>query len=534
MNPATNYWDFPYTSQRMPVMADNVVSTSQPLASAAGLQMYVKGGNAVDAALATAIALTVVEPCMNGIGGDLFALVWDGSQLHGLNASGRAPAAWTPDRFAGLEKMPNKGWGCVTVPGAVSGWRALSEKFGRLPFETLFEPALRYASEGFIVSPTVHRQWQEQISFLSDQPGFAQAFAPGGRAPLPGERFVCEGQADTLQRIARSKGEDFYRGELAQAIVDHAKATGGYITLDDLAAHQADWVEPISNRYRDLELYEIGPNGQGIGALMALGILENFDVSGMALDSAEYVHLQIEAMKLAFADLHTYVADPAYMAPGMTQKLLDPTYLAQRAKLIDPSKASYHGPGDPHQGGTVYMTAADGSGMMVSLIQSNFKGFGSGVVVPGRGIALHNRGTGFSTKAGHPNQVGPGKRPFHTIIPGFLMRNGAPVASFGVMGGSIQAQGHVQVACRVADFNQSAQVISDAPRWRVLDDNRQVRLEWNMPQATVQGLRERGHELDVAQRLDLEFGSAQIAMRLAGGGYQAASDHRKDGYPVGL
>jgi len=267
---------------------------------------------------------------------------------------------------------------------------------------------------------------------------------------------------------------------------------------------------------------------------MALGILENFDVSGMERDSAEYVHLQIEAMKLAFADLHTYVSDPDFMAPGMTQKLLDPKYLAERAKLINPTKASYHGPGDPHQGGTVYMTAADQSGMMISLIQSNFKGFGSGVVVPGRGIALHNRGSGFSTKQGHPNQVGPRKRPFHTIIPGFLMRDGAPLASFGVMGGSIQAQGHVQVTCRVADFNQSAQVASDAPRWRVLDDNRQVRVEWNMPESTIQGLRERGHALEVAQRMDLEFGSAQIAMRLPEGGYQAASDHRKDGYPVGL
>jgi gamma-glutamyltranspeptidase/glutathione hydrolase len=460
--------------------------------------------------------------------------VWDGKQLHGLNASGRAPAGLTPDLFEGQEKMPFRGWGCVTVPGAVSGWRALSERYGRLPFDTLFEPAIRYATDGFIVSPTVHRQWQEQIAFLGEQPGFAQAFAPNGRAPLPGERFRCEGQAQTLTRIAQTKGDAFYHGELAQAIVNHARNTGGVITLDDLAAHRADWVQPISTRYRDLELFEIGPNGQGIGALMALGILQNFDVSGMSLDSPEYIHLQIEAMKLAFADLHAYVADPDFMAPGMTQQLLDPAYLARRARLIDPAQASYPGPGNPHSGGTVYMTAADSSGMMVSLIQSNFKGFGSGVVVPGTGIALHNRGSGFSTQKGHPNQVGPGKRPFHTIIPGFLMKQGQPLASFGVMGGSIQAQGHVQVACRVADFNQSAQVVSDAPRWRVLDDNRQVRVEWNMPQATVQGLQQRGHAIQAAPRMDLEFGSAQIAMRLPGGGYQAASDHRKDGYPVGL
>ena len=534
MNQTSDYWSFPYPSQRVPVLADNVVSTSQPLASAAGLQMFMRGGNAIDAALATAMALTVVEPCMNGIGGDIFAIVWDGSQIHGLNASGRAPAAWTAERFAHLDSMSARGWDSVTVPGAVSGWRALSDKFGTLPFQDLFEPAIRYAREGYLVSPTVHRQWQEQVAELSSQPGFTDAYAPNGRAPLVGERFICPGQADTLEKIARSGGDDFYHGELAAAIAAHARNTGGLITEADLAAHRYDWVDPIRMAYRDIELLEIGPNGQGIGALMALGMLGTLDVSALEVDSAEYIHLQIEAMKLAFADLQTYVGDADTMAPNMTEQLLNRDYLAARARSIDPMQASYPGPGSPHQGGTVYMTTADKNGMMVSLIQSNFKGFGSGVVVPGTGIALHNRGWGFSTRDGHPNQVGPGKRPFHTIIPGFVMRKGQPLASFGLMGGSIQAQGHVQMACRIADYDQNPQVASDAPRWRIADDNRQIRVEWNMPPATVQGLIDRGHDVHVAPRFDLEFGCAQFAMKLDGGGYQAASDHRKDGYPMGI
>lgn len=528
------FWTYPYTSQRMPLVADNVVATSQPLAASAGLQMLAKGGNAADAALATAIALTVVEPCMNGIGGDAFVLLWDGKTLHGLNASGRAPAAWTRGYFSKYDSMPKRGWDTVTVPGAVSAWRALSERFGKLPFENLFEPALKYARDGYLVSHTVHRQWQKQVPELIDQPGYREAFTPNGRAPLPGERFICPGQANTLERIARTKGEDFYRGELAAAIAQHARATGGLITEADLAAHQVDWVEPIKIGYRDVELYEIGPNGQGIAALMALGMLEHFDLASYEPDSAHAVHLQVEAMKLAFADLHEYVADVDRMKEVTAAHLLDPAYLAQRAKLIDPERAAQPRPGKPHSGGTVYLTAADRNGMMVSFIQSNFKGFGSGVVVPNTGIALHNRGFGFNLRPGHANEVAPGRRPFHTIIPGFLMRGGAPLMSFGLMGGSMQAQGHVQMTLRIADQGLNPQAASDAPRWRVLDDNHGLALEWNMPQATVEGLRLLGHPVSVAPRHDLEFGSAQLALRLANGGYVAASDHRKDGYPVGL
>ncbi|ANN65146.1 gamma-glutamyltransferase family protein [Bordetella bronchialis] len=527
------FWSFPYTSQRMPVLADNVVSTSQPLAASAGLSMLMRGGNAMDAALATAIALTVVEPCMNGIGGDAFAIVWDGRSLHGLNASGRAPAAWTPERYAHLDSMPFRGWDAVTVPGAVSAWRAASERFGSLPFEDLFEPAIRLARDGYPVSPTVQRQWQAQVPGLIGQPGYAEAFAPHGRAPLPGERFVCPGQADTLEKIARSKGESFYRGELAAAIAAHARNTGGSITEADLAAHRADWVEPIRMKYRDVELVEIGPNGQGIGALMALGMLDTLELGALPVDSAASLHLQLEAMKLAFADMYAYVGDPAAMTDVTASHLLDRDYLARRARLIDPRRAAYPGPGNPHGGGTVYLTAADSKGMMVSFIQSNFKGFGSGVVVPGTGIALHNRGWGFSTRAGHPNQVGPGKRPFHTIIPGFVMRDGQPLMTLGLMGGSMQAQGHAQVLCRLADHGQNPQAASDAPRWRIKDDNRGVAMEWNMPAETLQGLKDLGHDVTQSPRFDTEFGCAQMALRLESGGYLAASDHRKDGYAVG-
>lgn len=530
---APDFWQFPYTSQRMPLLARNVVSTSQPLASAAGLLMLARGGNAIDAALATAITLTVVEPCMNGIGGDAFAIIWDGERLHGLNASGRAPRRWTPEHFSRYSEMPLRGWDSVTVPGTVSAWRALSDRFGKLSFGDLFEPALRHARDGYMVSPTVHRQWQAQVAELLPQPGYREAFAPKGRAPLTGELFICPGQAKTLSRIAASKGDDFYHGELAGKIADHARQTGGLIDAADLAAHQPDWVDPISVKYRDVSLYEIGPSGQGIGALIALGMLEHFDLKSGGPDSAQAQHLQIEAMKLAFADLHEYVADPAAMREVSADDLLKPEYLAKRARLIDPERAAPARAGSPHSGGTVYLTTADENGMMVSFIQSNFKGFGSGVVVPGTGIALHNRGWGFNLKPGHPNRVAPGKRPFHTIIPGFLMREGKPLMSFGVMGGSMQAQGHVQVTTRVADHGQNPQAASDAPRWRVMDDNSTVAVEWNFPQDAINGLIARGHQVRVAQRFDTEFGCAQLAMKVDNG-YVAASDHRKDGYPVGM
>jgi gamma-glutamyltranspeptidase/glutathione hydrolase len=524
-------WDFPYPSQRMPVLARNAVATSQPLAAQAGLSMMFKGGNAVDAALAAAIALTVVEPTSNGIGGDAFCILWDGTRLHGLNASGRSPAAWTPQRFAGRTTMPQRGWDSVTVPGAVSAWVALSERFGRLPFADLFEPAIRYAVEGFLVSPTIARLWAQQAPELASQPGFAQAFLPRGRAPAPGERFAFPDQARTLELIARSKGEAFYRGELATRIAAYAREHGGAMTEEDLASHRADWVEPISHGYRGYTLHEIPPNTQGLGALIALGILEHFDMSALAVDSAESLHLQIEAMKLAFADIHEYVSDPATMRLK-PEALLDKEYLASRARLIDRAKAGSPRHGAPGRGGTVYLAAADASGMMVSYIQSNYSGFGSGVVVPGTGISLQNRGYGFSLARGHANEVAPRKRPFHTIIPGFVTRDRQPVMSFGVMGGAMQAQGHLQVMVRLADYRQNPQAAADAPRWRVEGD-RSVNIEQGLSAPVLEELRARGHDLVLADRWSTEFGRAQLIYRLEDG-YFAASERRTDGQAVGF
>src|SRR5262245_3693212 len=391
-------WQFPYPSQRMPVLARNVVATSQPLAAQAGLRMMLKGGNAVDAILASAIALTVMEPTSNGIGSDAFAILWDGSQLHGLNASGRSPAGWNPRRFAGRREMPRRGRDSVTVPGAVSAWRALSERFGKLGFADRLEPAIEYARDGFMVSPTIARLWARQIDDLESQPGFAEAFMPRGRAPQPGEHFSFPDQAKTLALIAETRGDGFYHGELAQKMVAFSQANGGVLSLDDLAAHQCDWVEPIDVRYRDYHVHEIGPNGQGIGALMALGMLETLDVARLPVDSADSLHVQIEATKLAYADLDQYVADPAAMRARVSE-LLDRGYLAERARLIDMTRAQSPGHGSTARGGTVYLTAADASGMMVSYIQSNYQGFGSGVVVPGTGISLQNRGYGFTLAA---------------------------------------------------------------------------------------------------------------------------------------
>ena len=525
----------PFPGARTPVLARNVVAASQPLAAQAGLQALAAGGNAIDAALATAITLTVVEPTMNGIGGDAFALVWDGERLHGLNASGRAPRAWRPERFAGRDTMPELGWDSVTTPGAVSAWMALSERFGALPFEELFASALRYARDGFAVSPVVARQWQVAAPKLRDQPGFAEAFLPAGDAPQAGMIWRFGEQAETLEDIALSRGESFYRGRLARRIAEFAHQTGGLIDEDDLASHSVDWVEPLAHQYRGYTLHEIPPNGAGITALMALGMLSHLPVAATRPDSAERLHLQVEAMRLAFADGAAHVADPAHMRVSAAA-LLDDSYLAQRARLIDPRRVGRYGAGAPASGGTVYLCAADAQGRMVSMIQSNYRGFGSGVVVPGTGIALHNRGSGFSLASGHPNQVGPRKRPFHTILPAFLSRDGEPVMAFGVMGGNMQPQGHLQVAMRFIDDGSNVQACSDAPRWRI-NDQGSLTVEAGVAAETVRGLEGLGHEVTVMPADSLDFGSAQVIARLSGDlsdGYAAGSDHRRDGQAVGF
>jgi len=513
----------------MPLLARNIVATSQPLAAQAGLRMLQKGGNAADAAIATAIALTVVEPVMNGIGSDAFAIVWDGKELHGLNASGRSPAAWNFEHFSQYESMPLLGWDSVTIPGAVSTWVELSNRFGHLPFEDLFEPAIEYAYNGFLVPPITAKEWSSAPKTYKDFPEFAAAFLPNGRAPKVGEKFEFQAQAKTLEQIAETKGAAFYHGDLAEKIVAHAKATGGLITREDLASHQPDWVEIISINYRGLTLHEIPPNGQGIAALLTLGILENWNIQDYPVDSADSLHLQIEAMKLAFADAYRYVSDPSSMDIDYTD-LLSPDYLSQRAKLIDLDEAQDPDYGVPERGDTVYLTTADANGMMVSFIQSNFAGFGSGIVVPDTGISLQDRGACFSLERGHPNQVEGGKRPFHTIIPAFVTQDGQPLMSFGVMGGAMQPQGHAQVMIRMFDYDQNPQAAIDAPRWRVFK-NMEVAFESGFKPEVLKDLSKRGHEIKSAA--EQSFGGGQLIYKLADG-YCGASEPRKDGQAVGF
>jgi gamma-glutamyltranspeptidase/glutathione hydrolase len=490
--------------------------------------MLAEGGSAVDAAVATAITLTVVEPVSNGIGSDAFAIVWDRKELHGLNASGRSPAAWAPQYFGG-NGVPAFGWNSVTVPGAVSAWAELHTKFGKLPFERLFESAISHARNGFLVSPMVAAQWAAQVPVFESQPGFAKAFMPGGQAPKPGELVTLPDHATTLETIAASHGEAFYRGELAAKLEAHAVANGGVMRASDLAAHHADWVDTISGNYRGYTVHEIPPNGQGVVALIALGILEQFDIASAPPDSADSLHLQIEAVKLAFADAQAYVADIDHM-PFRPTDLLDQEYLKQRAALIDRQQARPASAGAPN-GGTVLLAAADASGVMVSMIQSNYMGFGSGVVVPGTGISLQNRGANFVATPGHPNRVGPGKRPYHTIIPAVMSKDGVPVMSFGLMGGTMQPQGHVQLVVRIVDHGQNPQAACDGPRFR-WTQGLQVLYEQGFSPSTLDELHRRGHRLVAANDYS-PFGNCQAIWRLDDG-YLAVSDPRRDGQATGF
>ncbi|MFN8459224.1 MAG: gamma-glutamyltransferase family protein [Anaerolineae bacterium] len=553
-------YSYPFLSQRMPVVAANgVVATSQPLAAQAGLSMLQQGGNAVDAAVATAATLTVVEPTSNGIGGDAFALVWDGARLHGLNASGRAPAALQAAdlRAQGYTHMPTDGWWPVTVPGVPAGWGDLHQRFGRLSLDEVLAPAIAYAENGYGVSPIVAQYWGYAFNRFSakDDPLFSHwldTFAPAGHAPRPGERWASPGHAQTLRVLARCGVRDFYEGELAEKIVTFARRTGGLLRADDLAAHRSRWVEPISVNYRGYEVWEIPPNGQGLAALMALAILEGTDLPNHPHGSVESLHLQIEAMKLAFADAQRYIADPEQVDVPVAG-LLNPDYIAARRRLIGPQARAAE-PGDPARGGTVYLCAADRDGMMVSYIQSNYLGFGSGLVVPGTGIALHNRGVAFRLEPGHPNEAAGGKRPYHTIIPAFLTRAGQAVGPFGVMGGHMQPQGHIQVMTGAVDYGLNPQAVLDAPRWQVTS-GLGVNLEAGIPERVRAGLMERGHQIQApsTQRgfgygpLELEpplakpaiqaegggFGRGQIIWRLAEGVFIAGSDMRADGCAAG-
>ena len=518
-------FDQPYPSARAPVCAANLVATSQPLAVQAGLEALRRGGNAVDAALAAAIALTVVEPANNGVGGDAFAIVWDGQRLIGLNGSGRSPAGWTQDRFAGRKSMPLTGWDAVTVPSAVSAWVALSERLGRLPFPRLFDAAIHYAEEGFQVGPKTARHWAQAAKTLGKFPDFADHFLP---APAAGERFRRPELAASLREIAQTQGESFYRGALAERIDAAAATAGGALRKADLEGHQADWVAPIGQDYRQVRLHELPPNGQGLAAQIALGLLAHRERA--PLDSAQGAHLEIEAMKIAIRAAFDHFADPEAMRIDPSE-LLDAGSLARAAAGITDRAAALPPTALPTSRDTVYLTAADDAGMMVSFIQSNYYGFGSGIVIPGTGIAMQNRGAGFALDPSHPNCVAPRKRPYHTIIPGFVTGGGAPLASFGVMGGHMQHQGHVQMVRRLFDHGQNPQAASDAPRWHVHPDF-SVGLETGFDPRVAEALAARGHPVRFDSR-ESDFGGAQLIVKTAHG-YVGGSDHRKEGLAAGF
>lgn len=522
--------------RRRPLFARHgAVVTSQPLAAQAGLRVLQDGGSAADAAIATAACLTVVEPCSNGLGSDAFALVWDAGHLHGLNGSGRSPAALSAAdlRAKGWTRIPPHDWASVTVSGAVQAWADLHERFGRLPFERVLQPAIEAAEQGFLVTPVVATGWRRAA--VNVQPGLGdaahaewpRAFTRGGQAPAVGELWRNPEQAATLRALAASKGREFYEGSLAQRLVAFAEQTGGYLTAADLAAQRSEWVKPISASYRGYDVWEIPPSGQGIAALMALQLLDGFDPPTDPNDP-DWWHLSIEAIKLGLTDAHAHVADPDHMLVTATD-LLAPDYAEHRRGLIG-GQAGDPIVGVPRSSDTVYLATADESGQQVSFIQSNFNGFGSHIVVPGTGIALQNRGSGFSLAPGHPNELAGGKRPFHTIIPGFLTRDGEPIGPFGVMGAHMQPQGHVQVISHTIDGHDDPQTALDRPRWH-WDAGRVVWLEPSAPAAIASELRRRGHDVHIGEGAP-QFGRGQIIWRVEEG-YLAASESRADGYPSG-
>jgi gamma-glutamyltranspeptidase / glutathione hydrolase len=528
-----------HPGMRQPVFAPHgVVATSQPLASQAGLAILGQGGNAVDAALAAGIALTVVEPASNSIGGDTLALVWDGERLHGLNGTGRAPAALTPEVMwsAGHDTMPLHHWSAVTVPGAPAAWRDLHARFGKLPFETLFTAAIEYAEHGYPIPPISLRVWRRALqqihaSLIGDEfAGLPAVFAPEGRAPHVGEVWRSLEMARTLRLIAETKADAFYRGEIAERIVDFAARTGGFLTADDLARHTSDWVEPITTSYRGYDVWEMPPSTQGLAVLLALNILEGYDLSRSPRDSAVSFHRQLEAMKLAFADVHHFVADPAHSHVPVDE-LLSTAYAARRRALIG-GHALLAEVGDPLASDTTYLCAADADGMMVSFIQSTFHSFGAHIVVPGTGFPLQNRGHGFSLSEGHTNRLAPGKRPFHTLIPGFLTHAGRAVGPFGVMGGHMQPQGHVQMMVNTLDYAMDPQSSLGALRWW-WGQGRSIKLEPGAASLAAE-LASRGHEVEVDAEVDWA-GRGQIIWRLSDGvgGYVAGSEPRADGQAAG-
>jgi gamma-glutamyltranspeptidase / glutathione hydrolase len=532
------------------IATHGMAATSHPLASQVALDILKRGGTAVDAAIAANATLGLMEPTGNGIGGDLFAIVWDAKskQLHGLNASGRSPKSLTLAKLrAELRKLdsktiPPRGPLPVSVPGTVDGWFELHGRFGKLPMKDVLAPAIGYARDGFPVTEVIAEGWARNARLLKDYPNFAATFMPNGKAPAKGEMFRNPLLADTLGAIAAGGRDAFYRGDIARRIEKYMRANGGYLTAADLAAHRSEWVAPVSTNYRGYDVWELPPNTQGIAALQMLNILEAHDIKSMGFGSAEYLHLFVEAKKLAFEDRARYYADPQF-AKIPLQGLLSKSYAARRGKLIGP-KAAREYPTDPQaleQGDTIYMTVADEAGNMVSLIQSNYRGMGSGMTPDGCGFILQDRGELFSLTEGHANVYAPGKRPFHTIIPAFVTRDGKPWLSFGVMGGAMQPQGHVQIIVNLIDFGMNLQEAGDAPRVRhdgsseptdeVMRDGGVVVLEEGARPESIKALEARGHQVKVAN--DGDFGGYQAILRSADGVYFGASESRKDGAAQG-
>jgi gamma-glutamyltranspeptidase/glutathione hydrolase len=543
----------PHSTRSVVMGRHGMIATSQPLASAAGLNVLQSGGNAIDAAIAAASVLAVVEPTLTGIGGDLFAIVYDAKTrtLRGLNASGRSAYAATPEVFAArkLTAIPGGGVYSVTVPGVVDGWSALLSAYGTMPLSRLLAPAIDYARNGYAVSEIISEQWDASAGKLAADPAAARTFLPHGHAPRPGEVFANPNLAATLQQIASGGRDAFYKGPIRAAIVADMKKRGGLLDNRDFSEHTSDWIAPISTRYRGYDVYELPPNTQGFVTLEMLNILEGFDIKSLGHNSAEYLHLLVEAKRIAFADRAAYLADPDFVPPAVLALLISKDYAAARRKEINPAHAAQGfrpaaiasvGPSaypderaanltGRDRGDTIYMTVADGNGNVVSLIQSLFSEFGSGIVAGETGIVLHNRGALFNLTSGHPDRIGPHKRPMHTLVPAFVMKDGRPWVSFGVMGGDHQAQGHTQVLVNLIDFGMNIQEAGEAAR--VHHGNGGLDVESAIPQSVRAGLTQRGHH--VSEVIGAYGGYQGILIDPQTGVLMGGSDPRKDGLAIG-
>jgi gamma-glutamyltranspeptidase / glutathione hydrolase len=537
-----------FATRSVTVARHGVVAAAHPLAVQVGVDVLKRGGSAVDAAIAVNAALGLMEPTSSGLGGDLFAMVWDPAtgKLYGLNGSGRAPLALTPDKVPPLDDgtIPPYSPYAWTVPGCADAWFALHARFGRLPMKELLAPTIAYAREGAPVPQVIAGSWARSVARFRDKPGFADVFLPGGKAPAEGEPFANPALADTLELLATGGRDAYYKGDIARKIVAYSDKVGGFFSMEDFARHTSEWQEPISTTYRGVTVWELPPNGQGLAALEMLNILERFDLKALGRDNPDFWHIMVEAKKLAFADRARYYADPAFYATPVAA-LLDKAYGERQVARIDMKRAAKSvAPGNPalQHGDTTFLVTADERGMMVALIQSNYTGFGSGYVIPELGFGLQDRGALFSLKAGHPNVLAPGKRPFHTIIPAFLGRDGVPDMAFGVMGGDMQPQGHAQIVVNLVDFGMNLQEAGDAPRFyhtddteptgTVMTDGGVLSLESGIPQDVRQALIRRGHKLMEAN--GIVFGGYQAVRRDPKTGvYFGATESRKDGFAAG-